>query len=52
MKNGAILLTSKDALPKVVKDFIIENSNINKVIIVGGEGSVSSSVVHELKNID
>lgn len=52
MNNGAILLTSKDALPKVVKDFIIENSNINKVIIVGGEGSVSSSVVHELKNID
>ena len=52
MNNGAILLTSRDALPKVVKDFIANNSNINRVIIVGGEGSVSSSVVNEIKNID
>lgn len=52
MNNGAILLTAKDALPKVVKDYITKNSNINRVIIVGGEGSVSSSVVNEIKNID
>lgn len=52
MNNGAILLTGKDSLPKVVRDFIANNSNINKVIVVGGEGSVSSSVVNEIKNID
>ena len=51
MNNGAILLTDPKLLSKETKDFIRDNENIENVIIVGGNNSVSSNVEKELKNI-
>lgn len=50
-KDGAILLTKPQALPKVTKDFIIANKEIDKVIIVGGEKAVSKAVEEEVKTL-
>ncbi|MBC2576546.1 cell wall-binding repeat-containing protein [Peptostreptococcus canis] len=49
-ENGAILLTQPNKLNEDTRDFIEEN-NIEKVIIVGGEKSVSKNVENELRNL-
>lgn len=51
MNNGAVLLTNTASLNKATKDFIVNNKNIKKVIIVGGEAAVSEAVEKELKKI-
>ena len=48
-RNAALLLTRPDSLPSETKNFI-KSKNIKKVIIVGGEKSVSNNVVKELVN--
>lgn len=50
MNNGAILLTEPGKLNEDTKAFIQEN-NIQNVIIVGGEKSVSKNVENELKGL-
>lgn len=50
MNNGAILLTKPNELNEDTKAFIKEN-NIQNVIIVGGENSVSKNVENELKGL-
>lgn len=52
LNNGAILLTQKDKLPGSIADFIRNNKNIKKVIIVGGQGSVSKNVEREISNMN
>ncbi len=52
LNNGAILLTQRDKLPNSVANFIRNNKNIKKVIIVGGEGSVSKSVEREIGTLN
>ena len=42
--NGAILLTDPKTLSKETKNYIDSNKNIENIIIVGGENSVSSSI--------
>lgn len=49
-ENGAILLTQPNKLNENTRDFIEEN-NIEKVIIVGGEKSVSKNVENELRGL-
>ncbi len=49
-ENGAILLTQPNKLNEDTRDFIEEN-NIEKVIIVGGEKSVSKNVENELRGL-
>ena len=51
MNNGAILLTDSKSLTKETENFIRGNSNIENIIIVGGEGSVSKNVENQLKNL-
>ncbi|MDO5017919.1 MAG: cell wall-binding repeat-containing protein [Lagierella massiliensis] len=51
LNNGAILLTEKENLNKAVSDFINNNKNIKKIIIVGGESSVSKKVESQLRQI-
>lgn len=50
MNNGAILLTEPGKLNEDTKAFIQEN-NIQNVIIVGGEKSVSKNVENELRGL-
>ena len=50
MNNGVVLLTEPGRLNEDTKKFIKEN-NIKKVIIVGGEKSVSKNVENELRGI-
>lgn len=50
MNNGAILLTKPGKLNEDTKAFIQEN-NIQNVIIVGGEKSVSKNVENELRGL-
>lgn len=49
MNNGAILLTNSKTLSRETKDYINSNKNIENIIIVGGENSVSSTIEKELK---
>ncbi|QQK08216.1 cell wall-binding repeat-containing protein [Miniphocaeibacter halophilus] len=49
MNNGAVLLTNSKTLSKGTKEYIVGNKNIKKIIIVGGENSVSSDIEKELK---
>lgn len=51
MNNGAVLLTDSKSLSKETENFIRGNSNIENIIIVGGEGSVSKNVENQLKNL-
>lgn len=50
-ESGAVLLTNPNILTKSTKDYIL-NNNIKKVIIIGGEKSVSKTIENELKNIN
>lgn len=50
-KNAPILLTNKDKLNAAVKDEI-KKLNSQNVIIVGGEGAVSSEVEKEINEIE
>ena len=50
-RNGAILLTESNILSKESKKFIENNSNIENIIIIGGENSVSRNVIEELEKI-
>ena len=52
INNGAILLTDSKILSKEIKNFIDSNENIENIIIVGGNNSVSSSIEKELKGSD
>ena len=49
MNNGAILLTDSKILSKETKNYIDSNENIENIIIVGGENSVSTVIEKELK---
>lgn len=49
-KLAPIILTPNNSMDKYVKKFI-KNNNIEKVIIVGGEESVSKNVENELRNL-
>lgn len=51
MNNGAILLTDPKVLPKETENFIRQNNNIENIIIVGGENSVSKAVENQLRNL-
>ena len=46
--NAPILLSKKNVMTKTTKDLI---KKVKKVVIVGGEGSISDEVVKEIKNI-
>lgn len=50
-KDAAILLTNSKNLNKDTREYIKSNDNIKKIIIVGGEKSVSKNVENELKEI-
>ena len=50
VNNGAILLTNSKKLSKATKEFIYNNKNIENIIIIGGENSVSKSIERELKS--
>ncbi len=50
-KDAAILLTSSSKLNKDTKEYIESNKSIKKVIIVGGENSVSKNIENELKEM-
>ena len=52
MNNGAVLLTNTARLNEATKDFIENNKNIKKVIIVGGDAAVSEAVEKELKEME
>lgn len=47
-QNAALLLTGKNKLPICVAAFI-RDKNIKKIVIIGGENSVSSAVVEQLQ---
>lgn len=49
--NAAILLTNSNKLNKDTKEYIEFNKNIKKVIIVGGENSVSKDIEKDLEKI-
>ena len=49
-QNAALLLTTKDELPKATRNYLLENP-INKVIFLGGEGAISRKVVQEVDSI-
>lgn len=49
--NAAILLTGSKNLNADTKEFLETNKQIKKVIIVGGESSISNDVEKELKEI-
>lgn len=51
MNNGAILLTESKKISAETRDYILNNRNIENIIIVGGENSVSSNIENELKAI-
>lgn len=48
-RNSALLLTNPKTLSKETKSYI-ESNKIKKIIIVGGENSISNEVVKELTN--
>lgn len=50
MTMGAILLTNPNYLPKETKDFIKE-SEIWKLVVIGGESAVSSKVIAEILDL-
>ncbi|MBC2575375.1 cell wall-binding repeat-containing protein [Peptostreptococcus canis] len=50
-KKAAILLTESNNLNAYTKEYLSTNKNIKNVIIVGGESSVSNSIVNELEAI-
>lgn len=50
-KDAAILLTKANKLNKDTKEYIESNKNIKKVIIIGGETSVSKNVETEINSI-
>ena len=47
---GAILLTNPNYLPKETKDYIKE-SEIWRLVVIGGESAVSSKVVEEILSL-
>ncbi|HHX67884.1 MAG: cell wall-binding repeat-containing protein [Miniphocaeibacter sp.] len=49
MNNGAILLTHPTNFSEATKNYINNNPNIENVIIVGGEKSVSKNIEKELR---
>lgn len=48
--NAPILLTENNTLNEYAKKYIIDN-NIKKVIVVGGESSISDQVIYELNDL-
>lgn len=50
-RQAPILLSSKDAVPEKVKDYILKNS-INKVYVVGGSGVIGDAAVSSLPNVE
>ncbi|QQK08217.1 cell wall-binding repeat-containing protein [Miniphocaeibacter halophilus] len=52
INNGAILLTGSKKLSSETREYILNNSNIENIIIVGGENSVSSNIENELEAIN
>ncbi len=48
--NATVLLTNPNKLNSYTKEYLLKN-NITKVVIVGGENSVSASVENELKSL-
>lgn len=48
--NAALLLTPSDKLSASTKAYI-DSNNIKKVVVIGGENSVSTAVVNEIKGV-
>lgn len=48
-ENAAVITTPKDKLNKEAKKFI-KNNDIEKVIVIGGENSVSNSTISEIND--